>query len=92
MSPSRAIVLDPTDDVATALADLSAGSTVALSGAMNGEVQVREKIRFGHKIALRPIEPGEVLRKYGEVIGRATARIDAGAHVHRHNLEGERGR
>jgi altronate dehydratase len=92
VNPARAIVLDPADDVATALADLSAGSMVALSGAIDGEIAVMEKIRFGHKIALRAIEPGEVLRKYGEVIGRATARIQPGAHVHRRNLEGDRGR
>ncbi len=92
MSAPRAIVLDAADDVATALADLSPGTAVALSGAVDGTTEVREEVRFGHKLALRAIEPGEPLRKYGEVIGRATARIESGSHVHRHNLAGERGR
>ena len=32
------------------------------------------------------IEAGEPVRKYGQVIGRATAAIARGAHVHTHNL------
>ncbi len=30
--------------------------------------------------------------KYGQVIGRATKDIEAGGHVHVHNLESTRGR
>lgn len=89
---TRAIVLDGADDVATALADVEPGSSVTLSGAVGGEIEVRERIRFGHKVALREIRAGERLRKYGEIIGRATVAIPKGAHVHRHNLVGERGR
>jgi altronate hydrolase len=41
----------------------------------------------GHKIALRAIAAGAIVRKFGWPIGRATAKIPAGAHVHSHNLE-----
>ncbi len=40
----------------------------------------------GHKYAIRDIRAGEAVIKYGYPIGRATADIPAGAHVHSHNL------
>ena len=40
----------------------------------------------GHKFALRSVGAGEPVHKYGQVIGRATAQIARGAHVHTHNL------
>jgi altronate dehydratase small subunit len=89
----RAIVLHPTDTVATALADIAVGNHVALTGAgKNVSVVARQPVPFGHKIALRTIEHGEDVLKYGEVIGRATKRIERGAHVHIHNIESLRGR
>jgi len=44
----------------------------------------------GHKIALADIPEGGDVRKYGAVIGRATAAIRAGDHVHVHNIESTR--
>ena len=46
----------------------------------------RETIRRGHKMALRLIETGEAVIKYGQKIGYATEDIAAGAFVHTHNL------
>ena len=40
----------------------------------------------GHKVALRDVAEGAPVRKYGQVIGAATAPIAAGDHVHTHNL------
>ena len=71
------------DDVAIALRNLAAGERVSLDGA---ELDLVEAIPRGHKFALRSVSPGEVVRKYGQVIGRATAQIERGAHVHTHNL------
>ncbi len=45
-----------------------------------------EGIKAGHKSALCDIEKGELVIKYGEPIGRATAPIKKGAWVHSHNL------
>lgn len=85
----KAIVVDPQDSVATALADLAAGETVILE---TGTIELRTPVAFGHKLALARIETGEPVIKYGEVIGRATQAIAPGEHVHAHNLEGLRGR
>jgi altronate hydrolase len=45
-----------------------------------------EPIAQGHKVALRDMDSGEVVHKYGWPIGRLVAPVAAGAHVHSHNL------
>jgi len=88
----RAIVLNEEDNVATALADLEAGSSVELdAGGRRLTVKVAARIPFGHKFSLAHIAPGEVVIKYGEVIGKATADINAGDYVHVHNVVSTRG-
>lgn len=87
---ARALVIHPDDNVAVALADLAEGETVFLEG--RGPLHLRDPIPFGHKLALVDIPAGGIVRKYGEAIGRASRAIQAGEHVHVHNLEGARGR
>ncbi|MBQ8260189.1 MAG: altronate dehydratase [Clostridia bacterium] len=41
----------------------------------------------GHKYALRDIKNGENVIKYGQPIGHATEDIEAGDHVHTHNVK-----
>ena len=91
--PRRAIVLDPRDNVATALVELGPGDEVELSIAPEGLVVVSivDPIPFGHKFALADVASGEVIVKYGEIIGRSTAAIRRGAHVHVHNVASIRG-
>src|SRR5512144_252508 len=43
-------------------------------------------IPAGHKIAVRDIPAVEPVIRYGCVIGTASATIEAGSHVHTHNL------
>jgi hypothetical protein len=89
-----AILLHPTDDVATALTQLDAGQTVnvILDG---GDVTVahttelREAIQFGHKYALHDIAAGDPILKYGLPIGNALEDLPAGAWVHVHNCRSE---
>ena len=54
----------------------------------NVAVQLIEEngIPAGHKVALRPIEKGEAVIKYGHRIGFATENIAQGAWVHTHNV------
>jgi hypothetical protein len=42
---------------------------------------------LGHKTALSGITRGGEVIKHGHPIGRATAAIQAGEHVHVHNVE-----
>src|SRR5712691_337310 len=80
----KAIVLKPEDDVAVARAPLSAG-TVLEDGA--ARIEVRAHIRPGNKVARPARRAGEVVRRYGQVIGFATQPTAAGDHVHSHNLD-----
>jgi altronate hydrolase len=75
--------LHPADDVVIAKIDLAAGSTVRVSSL---EIELRQNVKAGHKIALHEKSPGSPLRRYGQVIGFATADIAPGDHVHLHNL------
>ncbi|MBN1246729.1 MAG: UxaA family hydrolase [Anaerolineae bacterium] len=86
-----AILLDPADNVATALRDLSAGErvTVMLKD-VTYTVVLREDIAFGHKYALRDIAKGGTLLKYGLPIGKALDDIRAGEWVHVHNCRSDR--
>ena len=89
----RALVLHADDDVAVALSDLAAGETVDVRrGGEEARVLVREAIPLGHKLALRSLVAGAPVRKYGEVIGAASADIATGGHVHVHNLASLRAR
>jgi altronate dehydratase len=80
------IIISDRDNVATALEALEVGRELAIDG------RVRESIPSGHKIALCPIAAGEAIVKYGSPIGLATAAIEAGRHVHVHNVDSARGR
>lgn len=52
----------------------------------DGGDRVRDDVPAGHKVAVRAVAAGDPVRKYGEVIGTATAAIAVGEHVHTHNL------
>lgn len=75
----KTIVITPQDSVGVALAPLKKGQLVE-------GVTLTEDIEKGHKFALKDIKSGEKVIKYGEVIGRATADIVPGEHIHSHNM------
>jgi altronate dehydratase small subunit len=88
-----AIAVKESDNVATALRDLAAGELALVGmGDRALRVPVRQPIAFGHKLAVIDIPSGTDIRKYGEVMGRATEDIPTGAHAHVHNIESLRGR
>jgi hypothetical protein len=84
-----ALRLKDDDNVAVCLRALAPGAQLDFDGA---SVTARMPIPAGHKIALRPIAAGDLILKYGQTIGRASAAIAPGEHVHVHNVEGTRGR
>ncbi|MDF2000818.1 D-galactarate dehydratase [Peribacillus simplex] len=93
MSEYKTLYLSAKDSVAVALSEIPENTSVVVKiGIEDLVVPIIEPIRFGHKFAVKAIEQGADIIKYGEVIGAASAYIPAGAHVHVHNLEGKRGR
>ena len=84
----KAFAVNALDNVATALDEIRTGSAVTMLG--DADVQLLtalDDIPKGHKIALRRIEKGADITKYGVRIGRATADILQGNWVHLHNME-----
>ncbi len=82
MAKNQVFQLHPTDNVAVAGANLATGETVE-----NCPILPTQLIPSGHKMAIAKIAAGESVLKFGQVIGRATADIAPGAHVHEHNLD-----
>ncbi|MEG0861394.1 MAG: altronate dehydratase family protein [Pseudomonas sp.] len=79
---SAVIRLNPLDNVLIARQALPAGLS------LEGEaITVRQAIPSGHKVATQRVEQGQPLRRYGQIIGFASQAIDAGDHVHVHNVE-----
>src|SRR6185437_13878609 len=77
--PPLTIRLNPTDNVVVARVDLLPGAEVE-------GIAVRTPVPAGHKLATAAIGIGEPARKYGQILGFATAAIAPGDHVHTHNL------
>src|SRR4051812_46498995 len=78
---AEAVRLHPSDNVLVAPRRIPAGVRIAREG-----VTATQSIPMGHKLAATAIPAGALVRKYGQVIGVATADIAAGAQVHVHNL------
>jgi altronate hydrolase len=77
------LLLHPDDDVAVALTDLAPGDVAEVAG---GSLPVLVPVAAGHKLAVRDLPAGTVVRKYGQVIGVAISDVGRGEHVHVHNL------
>jgi altronate hydrolase/galactarate dehydratase len=77
----KTLSLHSQDNVAIALADIAAGEPTGASGPI-----LLQSVKQGHKIALVPINAGQNVLRYGQIIGQATCDIAAGEHVHVQNL------
>ena len=78
-----AVHLHPSDSVAIARTWLPIGRRIISTGGM---FTVRQAIPPGHKMAIQKISHEAPVRRYGQIIGFATAAIEPGDHVHSHNL------
>jgi hypothetical protein len=82
-APPAVIVLSAEDNVGVAV------RTIARGAAVTGALVAADEIPTGHKVALRPIAPGDKIVKFGVPVGSATKPIPAGAHVHMHNVKSD---
>mgnify|MGYP000575579966 CR=1 FL=1 len=95
MSINIALKVNDLDNVATIFANnITDGTEVEVRDKKgNAEtVKVIGDVPYGHKVAVKDIKKGELIIKYGEEIGIATADIVVGDYVHVHNLDSMRGR
>ena len=80
MSKHAPIILNEIDTIAILPEGAKAGEDPLGIG-----VPLSAPIRAGHKIARKAHAEGDAILKFGQIIGRATEAIPAGAHVHSHN-------
>ncbi|MCL2852456.1 MAG: UxaA family hydrolase [Defluviitaleaceae bacterium] len=84
----NALIMEAQDDVAMVTSKTIEGeSVVYLADDGKRQVVAAQDIPVYHKIALRDIQKGGVVRKYGHIIGETTQDILIGAHVHTHNID-----
>ncbi len=79
LSRPRTLVLNPSDTVGVALANLEAGST------LEDGTGIPIRVPRGHKFARRAMAEGEAVTKFGQIIGFASRPIPVGEWVHEHN-------
>ena len=54
------------------------------------ELEARQDIPIGHKVALRDMQHGDTVVKYGIDMGRVVAAVRKGEHAHVHNIKTKR--
>ncbi len=77
------VLLDRDDNVAVATEPISPGQPLSVG---SHAFQARGQIPAGHKVAVTAIAAGQPVTKYGQPIGVTTVEVEAGQHVHSHNL------
>ena len=82
-----AVVLNPDDELATALRHLKIGDVARFRvGDQSFELIMKTDVALCHKFVICDVVAGQELRKYGEVVAGASEPIEAGAHAHIHNI------
>jgi altronate hydrolase len=76
----RTLVLNGSDNIGVALANLDAGMVTG-----DGVVIVGKRVPKGHKYARVRISAGQPVVKFGQIIGFAKSDIQPGEWVHEHN-------
>ena len=94
MSVPQLLVHDHADNVGVVVVEgLQAGTDmlcVVTHDNTDFRMTVSMDVPIGHKVALKDLEPGDTVIKYGQDIGRIVAPVKKGAHVNTHNLKTKR--
>ena len=87
------LVHEKADSVGVATVEIAGGQTATglyMDSQEAVEIDVLEDIPLGHKIAMADHQVDEAVIKYGADIGKVTAAIKKGGHVHTQNLKTRR--
>lgn len=86
----KALAHNRGDDVAVAVAPISAGEEIVVVFVDDdGEQTLRAQadVPYGHKVALQPLAAGAPVTEYSTRIAVARTDIRAGDYVHTHNVK-----
>lgn len=83
----NALLISEKDSVGVTIEELKVGNVASYK--VNDEVKkvsIIQDIPIYHKFAIVNVKAGDLVYKYGQVIGKATEDIKVGQHVHTHNI------
>lgn len=81
----RIIVMNSEDNCATSLDYIPKDEEIEIK---EGKIiKINHNIPFGHKFALTDISKGELIKKYGQIIGIVIEDIKKGDWIHTHNIK-----
>ena len=85
---ANSILLNEKDNIITTVITLKQGKkAIYFKGKELISIEVKTDIPSCHKIALKNLEKGELIIKYGEIIGRSLTEINEGMLVDHNNIE-----
>ena len=94
MTIPQLLVHDHKDNVGVVVVeDLTAGTEmlcVVTHDNSDFTLTANADIPIGHKVALKPLNEGDTVIKYGEDIGRMIGSAGIGDHLHTHNCKTKR--
>jgi (2R)-sulfolactate sulfo-lyase subunit alpha len=86
----KALAHNRGDDVAVAVAEISAGEEIVvvyIDDDAERTVRAQADVPYGHKVALQPLAAGAPVTEYSTQVGVARTNIEAGDYVHTHNVK-----
>ena len=83
-SKARILVMNPSDNCVTVIDRIEKGENIMIG---DETIKTLDLIPFGHKLAIKEVQKGEKIMKYGEIIGIATKDINKGEWIHTHNIK-----
>ncbi|MCP9484467.1 MAG: UxaA family hydrolase [Gaiellaceae bacterium MAG52_C11] len=86
----KALAHNQGDDVAVAVAAISAGEeilVVYIDDDVEQTIRARADVPYGHKLALQPLSAGAPVTEYSTQVGVARTDIELGDYVHTHNVK-----
>lgn len=90
----HAVLHDAKDTVAVAVVEGITAGTELNAWIMDEDkiihVTAKQDIPIGHKVALKDMNTGDTIFKYGVDIGKVVAPIQVGQHAHVHNIKTKR--
>ncbi|HKF36753.1 MAG TPA: UxaA family hydrolase [Ktedonobacteraceae bacterium] len=91
-SAPKFLIHNEGDSVAVAVQDVAPGEGTAVYMDSDRAVTIRatEAVPLGHKVALVDLEEGDEVIEYGVRIGVTRQPVQAGQHVHVHNIRSAR--
>ncbi|MDP3761692.1 MAG: UxaA family hydrolase [Ramlibacter sp.] len=88
------VLHDPDDSVAVVVAEgVTAGqmlTALILDEDRTIQIPCQSDIPLGHKVAMKNMDTGDTVIKYGVDIGKVVAPMRTGEHAHVHNIKTKR--